>query len=189
MIDELWIQALNATTFQYTILCVFTLIARKLQVVCWRSRYWMTALLTEMSIFCVRGGCKILIARYTSKCALQSLSDKPLSHIQCILIHKTRKLQVICGHSAYWMTLILSETIFVLFRFVLEIQLEIYGPRHASVTLWYDIVCVYCKPPYIHRYLMWNYTCTCMPDNKTHVPYECILHTKRRLYCQRWTVL
>ena len=29
------------------------------------------------------------------------------------------------------------------FRVALEIQLESYGPRHASVVLWYDILCAY----------------------------------------------
>ena len=37
----------------------------------------MTALLSEMSSFCVRGECKILMVRYASKCSSQSLSDKP----------------------------------------------------------------------------------------------------------------
>ena len=31
------------------------------------------------------------------------------------------------------------------FRVTLGIKLESYGPRHASVVLCYDIVCVYCK--------------------------------------------
>ena len=48
----------------------------------------MTALLLEISIFCVRGGCKILMARYTSKCASQFLSNKPFLHNFMCLAHK-----------------------------------------------------------------------------------------------------
>ena len=36
----------------------------------------MTALLSAMSIFCIRAGCKIQMASYASKHALQSLFDK-----------------------------------------------------------------------------------------------------------------
>ena len=46
-----------------------------IQVVCWRSRYRMGALLWEMSVISVRAACKILMARYVFKCASQSLSD------------------------------------------------------------------------------------------------------------------
>ena len=44
-IGELWIQTRMANTFGYNILCVLTLVARKLQVVYGRFTYWMTALL------------------------------------------------------------------------------------------------------------------------------------------------
>ena len=30
---------------------------------------------------------------------------------------------------------------------------------------------------------------TTMHDNEAHVPYDCILHTKRRLYCQQCIIL
>ena len=65
--------------FRYNILCIFTLVTRKLQVVCWRSTYRMTALLSEMSIFCVRAGCQVWMVRYASKHALQSLSSYRIS--------------------------------------------------------------------------------------------------------------
>ena len=58
----LWVQTRNVTTFRYNILCILTLVTRKLQVVCWRSTYPMTALLSEMSIFSVRAGCKLRMA-------------------------------------------------------------------------------------------------------------------------------
>ena len=143
-IGKLCIQTRNATTFQYNILCVLTLVTQKLQVVCWSSRYRMTAVLMEMSIFCVRGGCKILTVRYASKCSPQFL---PISHfcVPSVLRRITWKLKVICGSLVYLTTSMLSKTLFVWFRVALEIQLESYGPRHVSVVLWYDVVCVYCK--------------------------------------------
>ena len=44
--------------------------------------------------------------------------------------------------------------------------------------------CVCTASPYIYRYLVRNYA-----RQQTHVPYHCILHTKRRFYCQRCIVL
>ena len=107
----------------------------------------MTALLSEFSIFCVRAEGKIWMARYASKHASQSL---PISHfcVYSALRNLTWKLQVICGSLAYWTMAILSETFFEWFRVELEIQLESYGPRQASVVFWYDIVRVYCKSVY-----------------------------------------
>ena len=75
----------------------------------------------------------------------------------------------------------ISETFFVWFRVVLEIRLESYSPRHASVVLWCSIVCAYCKPAY---------TCTCtsligtqlhLTPKLMYIPYDRILHTKQRL--------
>ena len=63
--------------FRYTILCVLTLVTRKLQVIYGHSVYQTIALLLEMSIFCVRAVCAIPVVSYGSKHALQSLSNKP----------------------------------------------------------------------------------------------------------------
>ena len=74
--------------------------------------------------------------------------------------------------------------ILVWFSFVTDIQLESYDSKHTSVFLWYKLVCVYCKP--IYTSLFGAQMCMTID---THVPYDCILHTKWRLYCQRWIVL
>ena len=95
----------------------------------------------------------------------------PTSHL-CVHTHITWRLQVICGRSAYGMIALLLDTFLMWFRVVRENQLESYGPRHASVVVWYIAI-----------------LCTTMHDNKTHVPYDCIIHTKRRLYCQRCIIL
>ena len=73
MISELWIQTRITTTFWYDILCVITLITQKLQVICGFFTYGMTALHSELSIFCVRVGCGIRMAGYASKDTSQSL--------------------------------------------------------------------------------------------------------------------
>ena len=150
-IGELWVQTRIATTFRYDILCVFALITWKLQIVCGRSTYRTTASLSEMSIFCVRVGCEIRMNSHASKHTSQSLSAEPFLRINTGLRHIRWKLQVIYGRSAYRTTAILSETFFVWFRVALEIRLGSYGPRHASVSLWYNILCAYTASPYIHR--------------------------------------
>ena len=78
-----------------------------------------------------------------------------ISHLYVynVLRHITWKLQVICGRSAYRTTAILSEAFFVWFRVALEIRLESYSSRNATV-LWYNIVCVYCEPMYTLPFCM-----------------------------------
>ena len=151
MIGELWIQTRIETTLRYVVLCILRLVTQKLQIVCGHFTYQMTVLLSEMSIFFVRAGCEIQMASYASKHALQSLSDKSFLH-NSVLRRITWKLQVIHKCSVYRMTAILSETFFVWFRVAMQIWLESYDPRHALVVLWYDIVCVYCKPVYTSLY-------------------------------------
>ena len=56
---ELWIQTRITTTFRYYILCILRLITHKLQVLYRRSTYRMTALISAMSNFLVRAGCKM----------------------------------------------------------------------------------------------------------------------------------
>ena len=123
-IGELYIQNRITTTFRYNILCVLTLVTQKLQVLCRRSTYQTTVLLSKMSIFCVRAGWGILLVSYASQHTLQSLSNKPFVSMQ------------LYGHFTYWTTAKLSETFFVWFRVAWEIWLESYGPRQASVILW-----------------------------------------------------
>ena len=124
-------------------------ITQKLQVIYGRSTYQTSALLSKMSIFCVRAGCKKGLVSYGSKHALQSLSDKPFVHTY--ITHLTWKLQVVPRHSTHWTTAQLSETFVVWYRDAWEIWPESYGPRHALVVFWYNIVCVFCKP--IHTLL------------------------------------
>ena len=141
-IDELWIKTCIPTIFLYNILWMLILVTWKPQVVCRCSTYWTTALLSEMSIFCVRAGCEKRMVSYASKDASQSLSNKPFVHIPLYLeACITWKLQLICERSTYRTTAMLSGTFFVCFRVAWEIQLKSYGPRHASVVLWYSIVC------------------------------------------------
>ena len=50
IISELQIQRRIATTIQNDTLCILSLVTSKLQVVCWRSTYQTTPLLSEMYI-------------------------------------------------------------------------------------------------------------------------------------------
>ena len=143
MIGELWIQTCITTSFRCNIfMCVLTLGTRKLQVVHGHCTYRMTALLTKMSIFCVRAGCEIRLLSYVSKHSSQFQLIRHLFMLTC----NTWKLQVIHGRSAYRITVLLSETFLhvVWFRVAREIQLESYGPRYAPVVFSY-IACVHCK--------------------------------------------
>ena len=76
-----------------------------------------------------------------------------ISHscVYSVLRHITWKLQAIRGSSAYQTTTVLSQKFFVWFTVALEIQLGSYNSRHASVFIWYNIVCVYCK--FVHTLL------------------------------------
>ena len=78
MIGELQIQTRIAITFQYGILCALTVVTWKQQVICECSTYQTTALVSEMSIFCVRVGCKIQNVSYTSN---MHCSIFPVSHL------------------------------------------------------------------------------------------------------------
>ena len=117
--------------------------------------------------------------RITSPNTHRTFSAKPFVRIQLYLIR-------ICGSSAYHIRTfsqlndcdIIGCILCVVYSCMRD-RLERYGPRHALFVLWYNIVCVY--------YTMLTYTTA--PNNKTHKPYDCILHTKRRLYCQRSIIL
>ena len=83
----------------------------------------------------------------------------PISHcrVYSAIRHITWKLQVVCASFKYWTTAIVSEKFFVWFRVALEIKLDSYHPRYASVILWYTALYVYTASLYIHRYLVRNY--------------------------------
>ena len=61
-------------------LCILTLITRKLLVIYGRCKYWTTALLLKISIFCVKAGFEIWLPSYGSKHSSQFLSNKPFVH-------------------------------------------------------------------------------------------------------------
>ena len=78
-------------SFLYTILCVLARTTWKLKVV-WHSTYWITALLSEVSIPWVRAVGEIWLASYRFKHALQPLSKLTFcAHLTVI----TRKLPVV----------------------------------------------------------------------------------------------
>ena len=119
-------------SFLNTILCVLTCTTWKLKVVL-HSVYWMTAVLLEISIFCIRAGCELRLVGYGSKHSLHFLSDNTSLYRNNL---KTTGHIHMCGYSAYRMTPLLLETFFEWYRVAWEIWLEGYGLRHASVVLW-----------------------------------------------------
>ena len=120
-----------------------------------------------MSTLCFRTGCKIWNGDLCLQTHITVFSNKPFVHIQLYLRHITWKLQVICGHSAYWMTAILLDTFSVWFRFAWEIGLESYCPRNRLFVLWYNIVCIYCKHVLCFLYYM-------LVSNKCFMKAHCI---------------
>ena len=124
----------------------------------------MTAPLSKISIFCVRVGCKIQMVSYVSKHVLQSLL---ISHLFQLETYRSY-MDVQC----------------IEFRVAWEIWLESYGPRHALFILWYNIICIYCKP--FQYTTIW---CTTTHFNKTYVPYHYTLLIKQWLYCKQCIVL
>ena len=102
-----------------------------------------------------------------------------ISHL-CALTRITWKLWVVYGCCAYQMTTILLETFNVWFRVAWEILLESYGPQtRIGRSLIQNCVLILQAHTYIG---IWSVT---THDNKTHTPYDCILHTKWWPYCQR----
>ena len=158
-------------------LCVLTLVTQKLQDIYKRCTYWMTALLSEISIFCVRAGWEIWLMSYGSKNSLQYF---PISHL-CVLTCITWKLQVISRCSACRMSALLSNTFLVWFSVVRDnwraTALDTHRPFSGTN------LCVDCKP--IYTLVFGAQPCMTI---ETHVPYDCISHTERRLYCQQCIV-
>ena len=119
---------------------MLTLVTRKLQVVYGNSTYWMTALLSEFLILCVRAACKIQIVAYGSKFASHCLPAKPFLHTYT---HNFKS----SGH-VLWMFCIWNNCYIIVYIFMWcwvawDIHLESYGLRHASFVLWCNIMCLY----------------------------------------------
>ena len=131
------LQSLSKWHFVHTYSCNLLTTGRT-----WNSTYWMTALLSEMSIFWVRVACEIQLANYMygSNHTSQFLSDRPFA---CTYMHNL-KLQVIYECSAYQTTALLLEKFLVWFRVTQEIRLESYSPRQTS-RLFYEttLSCIY----------------------------------------------
>ena len=111
----------------------------------------------------------------------------PNTHHSLFLVHHyyvltgkclISKLSVVYGRSAYWTTSLYTTGGIpcVVYGVAWEIQLENYGPRHASVVLWYNIV-MRILPA--HAYIAFSWATT--NYNKTHVAYDCILHAHQMM--------
>ena len=111
---------------QYHILCALTLITRKLQDVYKHSTYWMTALLSEMTIFWVRAGCGIRLVSYGLKHVLQSLFNVTFcTHLHNLKTTHVWTFRILKNSSTPW------EIPCVVYAIAWEIQVDSYCPRHA----------------------------------------------------------
>ena len=174
-ITELWVQIRITTSFQYYILCVLIHSTQKLQVVYRRSTYWMTTLLSEIFIFCVGAGCKIWLVSYGSKQTLQSICNKPFVHTYMCNLKTTGHIWTFCI-SNNCSTIGQSKTFLECLRVAGRWGPDTYCISHSLIQH-----CVRtCKPVPI-----W---CTTTRDNKTHIPYDCILHSKQQFYHQWRTI-
>ena len=110
--------------------------------------YRMTGLLLEISIFCVRAEYTNRLASYGSKHSLQFLFNKPFVHPYTHSLKTTGYV---------WTFSILSD------------YFTIGDIGHSLMQNCMHIlqVCIYIA--------IW---CATMHDTKTHIPYDCILHTK-----------
>ena len=166
MITELWLQTCITAAFWYDILCVLTFITWKLQVVSGDCTYRMTALLLDITIFCVRPGCEIQLASYGSKHALQSLFSKSFVHTCTHNFKTTVHIWTFCIPNNFST---IEDIPCVVWSCMRDMTKKLWPQTHIGHSLiksW----CVCTASSYIHRYCMW---CATRHDNKTHVVYDC----------------
>ena len=164
---HVWIQTHITTSFWCYILWAHTFITWKLQLIYGHSTYmyWMTAVLSEMFIFCVK---ELDEERYnlwvmTSNTRYSVFLIIHLWIITCITDKYRSCVDVLHIER-------LSEAFIVWFRVAWEIWVETYGPRHASVVFWYMYNVVMCVLPVdTYRYIVFSYATT--HESKTHMTW------------------
>ena len=181
---ELWIQTHITTTFWY-ILCALTCtlihVTQTIQVICRHSTYWTTAVLSKVS-FLWKSWMQDMNSKLRPQTCIKVFYSKPFVVIRLYLRHLTGKLQFIFGCSAYRTKVVLLDTFFVWFRVAWKVRLESYCPRHASVVLCYNIVCIYFNP--IHTSLFRTQLCLATNSHTLwlHTTHQttALLQTKHR---------
>ena len=137
-IGEFWIQTRIETNSRKVVLCILTLATRKLYILYLDVLHIQLMLYYRRCIFSVLE----LDSRYNWRVTLQNTHCNlfPIGHFYEYSVHRptTWKLRVVLECSAYRTTAIVSETFLVCFRVSLEIRMESYGLRQASVVFWYD---------------------------------------------------
>ena len=139
--SELWIQTRITISFRYDILCVLTVITRKLHVVDVLHSAWL--LCYQRCIFSMLE----LDVRYDWQVMVPSTHRSLFLIINlCVLTYITWKLQVIYGHSAYWMTTLLSDTFVLCIKRCMSDQTgELWHQTRISRAL-IQHCGIYCKP-------------------------------------------
>ena len=177
-----WVMAPNmhCNSFQYNTLCILTLITWKLQVIYECSTHQTAALLSNISIFCDRAKLEIQLESHGSKHTSQSLSGRPFMHAYKHTVKTTGRIRTFCiSHKCFTIGDIPCMVQSCMRDSTTELQLQT-CTDHSLMQHFVHILQAY---TYI---AIW---CTTIHDSKTHVPYDCILHTKRQLCCQQCIVL
>ena len=104
---------------------------------CESSTCQMTPLLSKMSIFCVRAGCEIQMATYTSKHASHSLSNKPFLRVQCTQTHNLKT-------SGHMWTFSISNNCYIIRDILCVVQIctrdptgELWPETSIYIAIWY----------------------------------------------------
>ena len=134
----------------------------------------MTALLSDMSIFCVRGGCEIRMESYAPNTYRSLFLISYFAHAYSTSIYSYM------GRSAYRTTTILLETF--LCGLELHKRFDWRATARATHRSFSDTTMLHCvRILQACIYIANCYATT--PDNKTRGPYNRILRNKRRLDC------
>ena len=134
----------------------------------------------DVYFLCAGACCDIRLASYDSKHWAQFFSGKPFVRPYTPNL-KTK------GY--IWMVSISNDcsTIVDILCVVYNCMRDSTGELRPQIRISRSLIqnCVYILQALIYI-AIW---CATTHDNKTHVPYDCILHTKWWLYCQRCIVL
>ena len=134
---------------------ILTLVTWKLQVVCEHSTYWMAALLSEMSIFCDRAACEILLVNYGSEHASQSLSaDNSFSHTYMHNLKTKGRIWTFCITND---CSIIGDIPCLVQSCMRDLTGELQPQTHIDCSLIQHCVYILTASHFIHWYLVCNY--------------------------------
>ena len=173
VIEEVWIQTCNATSFRY-ILCVLNTCNPKTIVTCSIQMFYIlndSSTVLQWSILSVRARHEIQMASYGSKHALQSVSDKTSVGTYTKLENFTSYKDIQHMNDCY----IIRDILCVVYSYMRDLTGELRPQTCTGYSLIQHCMCIL----QAHRFItIW---CTTMHDNKTHILCDCILYQRTTL--------